>query len=76
MDWMTDEESKMPIVTLCRSCDTVMMSTLDRCSHCGSKCIDVKYLDGSLIKPGARLVLVRKITPNAHRKAHSSSQKA
>ena len=39
----------MAIVTLCRSCDTVNRSIIDRCKYCGSQCVEVKYLGDSLI---------------------------
>lgn len=51
----------MPIVTLCRSCDTVMYSVLDRCIYCGSQCVDAKWLNAEQIRHSAnRSILVKK----------------
>lgn len=51
----------MPIVTLCRSCDTVYLSVIDRCKYCGSTCVDTKWLNTEQIKSSrGRTLLDRK----------------
>jgi len=40
----------MAIVTLCRSCDTVVRVIIDRCKYCGSQCVETKFVSDELIR--------------------------
>jgi RNA polymerase subunit RPABC4/transcription elongation factor Spt4 len=50
----------MAIVTLCRSCDTVVRAVIDRCKYCGSRCVETKFISDSLIlHTGKRDILIK-----------------
>lgn len=40
----------MPIVTLCKSCNTIHRDIIDRCKYCGSQHVSVKFINESMIK--------------------------
>lgn len=62
----------MPILTLCRSCDTVDRAIRDRCKYCGSQRVEVKSVAPEMIdKSGNREFLINRKKENGRTKAHS-----
>jgi hypothetical protein len=63
----------MPIVTLCRSCNTIIRATIDRCAYCGSRCVDAKYLnEESIIRKDGRYQLKKESDVSS--KTHSQTE--
>lgn len=63
----------MPIATICKSCNTISLSVVDRCKFCASQRVKTTFIDGSVMKNGPNGRLIYNVTNN---KARSQAQKA
>ena len=61
----------MSIVTLCKSCQTINRTIIDRCKYCGSQRVEVKSIDSELIYRFRGREVLTRIKENANKQARS-----